>query len=242
MLAITFDVDWAPDPIVREIVAILGAHRVPATFYCTDYTRDASGMSSNLASLLDGSHELALHPDFQHAGDYGRVWDELVALYPSAKGWRSHNGVTGWPITRGGVSRGLLYEVLSPVFGTYVAPCLPNRALKGYYVFTTSFWDSHMLHAPQFSWSPAELPHRELFERDDSLVVLGFHPNIVYYDMRSIEEYDRRKASYHQVDESASFHARPARGAMKLLAGLLDSVAPRHFTTPLGFGAQAGFW
>src|SRR2546422_2810373 len=242
MLAVTLDVDWAPDKIVDEVISVLDSYRVPATLFCTNFSKDVSGNSSSLAGRFHERHEIALHPNFQHTGTYDEVWDALLKLYPAAKGWRSHNGVTGWPITSGGAERGLRYEVYPAVFQNYVAPCQVNRALKGHYVFTTAFWDSHMLHEPEFSWSASDLPHRKLFEDESTVVVLGFHPNILYYDMRSHTEYDARKPSYHHVDEAGSFrHHRPA-GAMTLLYEMLEMLPSQHFSTILSFGACAGFW
>lgn len=242
VLAVTFDVDWAPDRIVDKIVSVLDDRGLPCTLFCTDYTRDTSGQSSNLSGRYHARHEIGLHPNFQHEGDYDKVWQEGIGLYPQAKGWRSHNGVAGWPIMRSGIALGLRYEVLSPVFRSYVEPSQTNRALKAYYAFTTAFWDSHMLHDPSFEWRGSDLPHHQLFERDDALVILGFHPNILYYDMRTVQEYDARKPSYHRVDEAACFDRRQPQGAMKLFAELLASAPGSCFTTPSAFGSRAGYW
>ena len=242
MLAITFDVDWAPDRVVDEVITVFDSYRVPVTVFCTNFARDASKNSSSLAGRLHERHEVALHPNFQHIGDYDTEWADMLRLYPSARGWRSHNGVTGWPICKAGVTRGLRYEVYPTVFRSYVEPSPVNRALKQYYVFTTAFWDSHMIHEPDFSWSAADLPHRDLFAAPDKVVVLGFHPSILYYDMRLATEYDARKPRYHQVDEDASFRKRKPAGAMKLLVELLDSVPAAQFTNLSAFGARAGFW
>ena len=242
MLAITLDVDWAPDKIVDEVIGVLDSYRVPATLFCTNFLNDISGNSSSLAGRLHERHEIALHPNFQHIGAYDEVWNAILKLYPCAKGWRSHNGVTGWPITNGGAQRGLRYEVYPAVFHNYVVPCQVNRVLRGHYVFTTAFWDSHMLHEPGFSWSTSDLPHRKLFEDESKLVVLGFHPNILYYDMRSHTEYDARKSSYHEVDITASFRHHRPDGAMKLLYEILEMLPSQHFTTISSYGTYAGFW
>lgn len=242
MIAITFDVDWAPDTIVRDVLSVLDEHAAPVTLFSTNYTLDKSGNSSNLAAFIDRRHEIALHPNFQETADYGAEWDRIVALYPTARGWRSHNGVTGWPIIKTGFERGLRFEVFSSVFSSYVAPSQVNGALKGYFALTTAFWDSHRLHDPAFSWSAKDLPLRERFGDGASLVVLGFHPNILYYDMRVIAEYDGRKPSYHQVAEDESHRHRPLRGAMKLLRELLAEVPVDWFTTVSAFGKRAGFW
>src|SRR2546426_792687 len=101
MLAVTLDVDWAPDKIVDEVISVLDSYRVPATLFCTNFSKDVSGNSSSLAGRFHERHEVALHPNFQHTGTYDEVWDALLKLYPAAKGWRSHNGVTAWPMTSG---------------------------------------------------------------------------------------------------------------------------------------------
>jgi len=242
MLAITLDVDWAPDPIMDDVIAVLDARSIPSTLFCTNYKRDRSGRSSGLTGRYHERHEIALHPNFQHIGAYDTEWDEMCALYPSARGWRSHNGVTGWPIIKGGFTRGLRYEVYPSVFRGYVDPSPVNRALSEYFAFTTSFWDSHMLHEPGFFWTFAQLPLRELYADDAKLVVLGFHPNILYYDMRTAAEYDARKATFHEVDETASHRRRRPSGAMKLFFELLDSVPAGNFTNLSSFGSKAGFW
>jgi hypothetical protein len=243
MIAITFDIDWAPDEIVDEIISLLNEYNAPATFFCTNFTKDNSGKSSSLIGRVQEQHEIALHPNFQHVENYATEWNDLLTLYPTVTGWRSHNGMSGWPIMKGALDRGLRYEVFSSVFSGYVAPCQVNRALKGYHVFTTAFWDSHMLHEPEFSWTLDELPQRSLFEDDDKIFVLGFHPNILYYDMRTVHEYNKRKSSYHVVDVKSSFHQRKEHlGAMRLMLELLNTVPKKHFTTLSDFGAKVALW
>ena len=240
MIALTLDVDWAPDQIVDDVLSAIDAHGIPATVFCTDYTKDASGKSSNLTPRLHPRHELGLHPDFQRTADYSSVWDGMLSLYPKARSWRAHNGMTGWPIITDAVSRGLRYEIYTAIFADYVAPTRVYSALKDYVVLTTAFLDANWLHDPAFSWSAADLPLRRHFADEGKLVVLGFHPNILYYDMRSAEEYERGKASYHAVDENRSYRGRPLRGAMKLLAELLGSTPPRQFCTVSAFCEQKG--
>ena len=242
MIAITFDVDWAPDKIVADVVSLLDEKQVPATLFCTNYTKDHSGNSSNLSALLHKRHEVALHPDFQNTSSYAEQWQQLLALYPQARGWRSHNGMTGWPIIKEGVARGMRYEVFSSVFDGYVTPSHVNGAMKDYVAFTTAFWDSHRFHDRSFSWSLRDMPLQQYYLDPDKIIVLGFHPNIVYYDMSYTDEYDARKSSYHEVREEDSYRHRPRRGAMKLLEELLGSVPAANFSTVSSFAIRAGHW
>ncbi len=243
MIALTFDIDWAPDPIVEHVMDLVDSFGVPATLFCTDFRKDRSGHSSSLNQRFGTRHEIALHPDFQATEQYGEVWDGMVGLYPEAKGWRSHNGMSGWPIMRAGVERGLRYEVLSSVFEAYVPPSRTNRALPDCFTFMTAFFDSHMLHVPGYPWRAEALPHRHLLEDRNSIVILGFHPNIVYHDMRTADEYAARKPTYHLVDPDSGDRARAEPvGAKKLLTDLLRSFPAASFTTPYAYGRDVGFW
>lgn len=242
MIAITLDVDWAPDPIMESVIEVFESYQVPTTLFCTNYVRDRSGKSSSLTGRFHERHELALHPNFEHIEDYDQVWDELLQLYPSARGWRGHNGMTGWPIVEGAVKRGLTFEVHTSVFASYVPPSRANKALDRYWLMPTAFYDSHAFFDPTFIWSVGNLPLRDLYGDKDKVVVLGFHPNILYYDMKSQQEYDERKETYHTADEASSFKTRKARGAMKLLIELLNTVPKQHFCNLTSFGAQTGSW
>src|SRR5947209_7150069 len=86
MLAVTLDVDWAPDKIVDEVISVLDSYRVPATLFCTNFSKDVSGNSSSLAGRFHERHEIALHPNFQNIGAYDEVWNAILELYPYAKG------------------------------------------------------------------------------------------------------------------------------------------------------------
>jgi len=74
------------------------------------------------------------------------------------------------------------------------------------------------------------------------LSVFKFHPNIVYYDMRSTAEYKQHKSYYHEPREQLSFRRNVPRGAAKLLIELLNAVEREHFTTISDFGQSLSFW
>jgi len=240
MIAITLDIDWSPDTIVQSVLSVIDKLYIPATLFYTNYLKDKAGGSSNFVSMVESRHEIALHPDFQQVSNYVSVWDELLALYPMAKGWRSHNGMTGWPIVKSGVDRGLEYEVFSPVFRDYIAPSFVNLALPNYRGFSTSFWDSHQLHCDTFDWRAKSLPHINLFTDPSKIIVLGFHPNILYYDMKSESDYSKRKSHYHEPLTNFSFHSRQLSGAMRLLIDLITSVPTENFCTLGSFNEQNG--
>lgn len=241
MIAITIDVDWAPDKIMDSVMSAIEPSGVPVTLFCTDFTADRSGESSSLERHRS-RHELGVHPNFQNTGDYEAVWDSVLRHYPYATGFRSHNGCSGWPIAVGGARRGIRYEVYCTVYPVYVPPFKINRDVLEYYVFTNSFFDSQMLTVKDFDWSFRSMWFAKELAEPNKIFVLSFHPNVLYYDMVTAEEYERRMPTYHSVDEEHSFLTKPLNGAMKFLRQLLETFPMHVFTTPSDFGRNHGLW
>jgi hypothetical protein len=240
VLALTIDVDWAPDLIMDEVVALFDEHAIPLTLLCTDPTSDASGNSSVLLGRYGPQHELGLHPNFQHRGDYRVVWDNLLRQYPDAKGWRSHNGVTGWPIQAEGVARGLRYEIYCTVYPLDVPPFKVNRDVLDLHIFTTRFFDSQMMTVAGYDWSFDTLGLSLEAEAPDRLVIMGFHPNIIYYDIAIERDYQARKSSYHVPQPADGFRTRPASGPVKLIREIAERFPSSTFTTVGAFARCRG--
>jgi hypothetical protein len=241
MLAVTLDIDWSPDPIVDAVMELFETKRVPVTLFCTNPDTDRSGNSSNLRGRYDGRHELALHPYFSDFADHEAVLRDLLAHYPKAQGFQSHNGNTGWPIWSAAFRRGLKYEVDCRVFPVDVPPFVLDDP-KGLCVFVSRFMDANLLHQAYECWSTDHVPLTHQATSETSLFVVKFHPNIIYYDMRSTSEYKQHKSYYHEPHEQLSFRRNVPRGAARLLIDLLSSVERDHFTTISDFGRSRGFW
>jgi hypothetical protein len=241
MLAVTLDIDWAPDPIVDAVMELCEKRRVPVTLFCTNPDTDRSGNSSNLRGRYDERHELALHPYFSDFADHEAVLRDLLAHYPNAQGFQSHNGNTGWPIWSAAFRRGLKYEVDCRVFPVDVPPFVLDDP-KGSCVFVSRFMDANLLHQAHECWSMDHLPLTHEAMSGTSLFVIKFHPNIIYYDMRSTGEYKKHKSYYHEPRERLSFRRNVPRGAAKLLIDLLSSVEPDYFTTISDFGRSLGIF
>ncbi len=242
MIAVTIDVDWAPDLIVKGVMEVVDRRGIPVTLYCTDYTTDVSGNSSSLLEYGD-RHELGLHPNFQSTLDYDAVLERALKLYPGARGFRSHNGCSGWLICVAAARRGLVYEVPCPVYPVYIPPFKVNRDVLDHWLVTQYFLDAQMLTVPGFDWSLGSLWFAGEAADPEKLFVLGFHPSILYYDMTTAAEYERRKPEYHAARPAESFAAKSRlAGAMKFFRELLQSFPPSVFATPYTWGRCRGLW
>lgn len=241
MLAVTLDIDWSPDPIVDAVMEVFEKKQIPVTLFCTNPDTDRSGNSTTLRGRYDERHELALHPNFADFVDYERVLSALLAHYPDARGFQSHNGNTGWPIWSAASQNGLTYEVDCRVFPVHVPPFALGDP-EGFRVFVNRFMDANLLHQGRANWSTADIGLTREVSAKDCLFIVKFHPNIIYYDMRSTSEYRQHKPYYHEPREELSFRRNLPRGAAKLLFDLLSSVERDHFTTISNFGQSLGLW
>ncbi|KTD60723.1 hypothetical protein Lsha_1440 [Legionella shakespearei DSM 23087] len=87
-IALTFDIDWAPDFAIRKIVSILEEHNVPGTLFLTH-------PSIFVESLKDHPLiEFGIHPNFLPRSSHGQsldeVFDYVLNLCPNTKAIRTH--------------------------------------------------------------------------------------------------------------------------------------------------------
>lgn len=81
-IVFSLDVDWAPDCVLEWALAQFTKRSLPVTVFATHAT-------ALLNNPPDGV-EVGIHPDFFRNPDHEQHIHELMALYPEAKGVRSH--------------------------------------------------------------------------------------------------------------------------------------------------------
>ena len=235
MLAITIDVDWSPDPIVESVLRELVVRRIPATLYATNPDEDPSG-ASRVLSVADYATEIEIgwHPQFRDVRTANDVVGALARHYPGVAGWKGHNGVTGWQMQNACKQHGLTYEVLPWSMPICVPPYRPYADCN-YWLLHNHFMDAEAIKIPDFVWQAEAIPLLSTSSAEN-LIILTFHPTILYYDMRDTVEYAAAKAHYHAPAPDKSFLARPeSRGAMRLLRDIVEKMPSEHFTTPVRF-------
>ena len=89
-LAITLDIDWAPDHVIDRIAAQLIDARVRATWFVTHQ----SPAIDRLRARPD-LFELGIHPNFLNQSTHGETPAEVLAhcmaLVPDARSMRTHS-------------------------------------------------------------------------------------------------------------------------------------------------------
>ena len=87
-VALTFDIDWAPDFVVEQCVNLLLQYSIPTTFFITH--------PSPLTQCLrqDNQFEVGIHPNFLPYSSHGEsildVMNYMAEIVPEAKVMRTH--------------------------------------------------------------------------------------------------------------------------------------------------------
>jgi peptidoglycan/xylan/chitin deacetylase (PgdA/CDA1 family) len=230
VICITIDVEWAAPQILADLVALLDERRLPATFFCTHAGIDLPG------------HERAIHPNFRHNGDavrqlrraraaefdalapaeiYSHVVQGIRALYPEAVGVRAHSLIYDSELLAIYHRAGFSYE------SNYLLPLVAG---------IRPVWkEFDMLEIPIFFNDHFELKTgatgfqiEALHLEQRGLKVVQFHPNMLFINAASNEQYLRSKPFYHDYGRLLEMRHR-GRGARTFFIELLDTLAAgRH--------------
>jgi hypothetical protein len=218
-VAITIDVEWAHPEVLDFVVSELDCRDLKATFFCTHAGIELNG------------HERALHPNYRRNGNsllegraagtdvdfYRYIAESTKTFCPEAVGSRSHN--LFWDSALASIYRdqGLKYT------SNMLLPLVPGlKALEGFKglvefpIYYMDHWDL------EEGVTGFRLDSLRL-ERD-GLMVLDFHPNLVYLNAQSAAHYLASKRYYHDPVRLEALRA-PGRGVLTLFREVLDFLA-----------------
>jgi hypothetical protein len=181
MIALTFDLDWAPDAVIADTLELLARMNVRATIFAT-----------HKCEILNGSgHELGIHPRFD-GSEREAIVRRLLDLYPSARGVRSHSLVTCSHTVLAFAACGLSYT--SNVLAWLNPGVGPFRHFAGPLEIPFHWGDSSNLQTMR-DWSPEALPLS-----CDRLFVFNFHPIHVFLNTEAPERWQAARKNYQDID------------------------------------------
>ena len=209
-ICLTFDIEWAPDEITHQILLRIEEAGVKATLFATHESR-------SLASLDERRFEIGLHPNFDNAqGDFESPLRELKALYPQARGGRSHRLYVSSHILQMYRKYGLKYEsnIFLPHHGG-LQPVLRTDNL----VSIPFFWadDVHVSFKRPFTL-------KELGWSKPGLKVFDFHPMHIYMNTYAEEHYKAYKPHYQDPAGLEPYINRSRPGVGTFFADLLSYI------------------
>jgi len=216
-ICITLDIDWACDEILWPVIEMMEEANVKATLFATNY-------SQLLDNLTADQFEIGLHLNFIPVeDDFRRPIQELKALYPDAKGTRSHSLFVSSHILQLCRENGLRYE--SNIFLPYHEALHPVMRFRNF-VSIPFYWsdDQHLSMRDSFKLGDLALKIR-------GLKVFNFHPIHVFMNTSSEKHYKSYKSYYHDVDKLRQFVNFQDEGIGTLFRSLLDYLVRTRKST-----------
>lgn len=222
-IAISLDIDWAPDACIEYTCDLLKKNGLKATFFATH-------QSPVIRELIkDNDFEVCPHPNYYSLfGDkpertFEEITDECMQWFPDSKGVRTHGLLTGFPILNHYKKLGLKYDA-----SMYVHQ---NHGIKPFLIFDDFYRIPHSFEddvnfalSKNFEFKPEQI--------QSDLMILDFHPVHIYLNTNSVEHYESAKMHY---QSPADLKKRKATtlGTETYFKTLLESCATNKFKTPL---------
>jgi hypothetical protein len=219
-VAISLDVEWACTEVIADVARLLDERGLRATFFCTHPGIEVPG------------HERALHPNFRRSGNtqvpdahaisndtdlFCAVTRTLKQSYPEALGARGHRCHTSHEMHRVYREHGLQYDsaTLLPL-APCLAPAWTTERLVWLPIYYMDHWDL-IDQATEFQFDALHLDA-------PGLKVFAFHPNLIYLNAATVEQYEESRAYYSDAERLRKVR-HPGPGTRTLFLALLDWMA-----------------
>ena len=226
LVAITIDLDWAPDFAINELANTLIDHQVKATWFITHKSKAIERLYK-----YPDLFELGIHPNFLPGSTQGetpsKILAHLMELVPGARSMRTHSLVQ---------STHLLYRVMdeTPIendVSLFLRHCPGLKSHRFYYAKKylcrlPYFWEDDLeMEAPAPCWEV-----EPLLALGQGLKIFDFHPMYLYLNCINLDhgynELKNSNAKLQQVSkEETEAYRRSQPGPQTLLLQLCRRLA-----------------
>lgn len=225
LVAITLDIDWAPDFVIDHVAQILVRDQVKCTWFVTH-----SSPAVDRLRLAGNLFELGIHPNFLAGSTQGKTPAEVLAFcrrcVPKARSMRTHSLVQSSPLLASVMAEGGIERDVS-LYLPYHRGLQPVR----YRYAGRDLWRIPYFWEDDFEMEQV-VPDWDLLRLLDdgaSLAVFDFHPIHVYLNSASMQPYQALKRAAGNLAQAsaetvASFVQKGA-GAGTAFSGLVRHVA-----------------
>lgn len=221
MIAITIDIDWAPEEAVEDILKLLEDFGVRATIFATHKSEVLLSCNSDL-------FELAIHPNFNNllngksSESKESIFKDIVDIYPHSKGVRSHSMVQSSPILNMFSKYGMLYECNQ--FIPYNSDIKPYKLWNGMIRIPYNWEDDiHFLYRRSFKDLGMNIDHSGNY-------IFDFHPIHTFVNTPDLNFYNSIKEYYHQPSTLLKKRNKKEYGIRNCFVDLLKKISKSGFT------------
>jgi hypothetical protein len=219
-VALTFDVDFAPEYMVEHVAGLLERYSARATFFATHPSRAVTALAAS------GVHEVGIHPNLSPTSTQGHGLADILArlrsAYPAARGNRFHLLAHAYRDLLVLSQEKLEYDVSALRFNCpYLLPAWhPDLGM----VLMTYMWEDGIC---ENAGLPMRLGSVDL--KSPGLKIVNFHPMNVWIngaDARARQAFLRENPDLTGCPRAvAERYREDGEGAERVLAALLDEVA-----------------
>ena len=219
---LTFDVDWAPDFVIRDIDRLLRSLELRATWFIT-HESDAINELRRYPN-----YEIGVHPDFSPLlmGKAGALSVQQVIAYarsiaPSSTAFRCHSLVQSTP---------LLYAMFEAGFTLDCNPFLPFTPVEALFPWRHGSGPMRIPYCwEDDTWVIGECRSPQEVVSAHGLAVVDFHPIHVWLNSESLEVYEGIKHDFGNEDLLRSKRNDESQpGVLSALRSMVDAVMVRQ--------------
>jgi hypothetical protein len=211
---LTLDIDWAPDEVVKDSLALIGKRN--ATYFVTH--------NSSTTQLLKqySNIELGIHPNFNPSlngeanSSADDILDRLLEIAPNAKAIRGHSLTQSSFLLEKYKKLGLTYECSDYLPHGDWPQVRPWRAMNGIIKVPHTWEDDIALMDKAI-----DVDIKEIVKRS-GVVVFDFHPIHIFLNTCSFEHYSKAKSFYQNPVELLKHRNTTTRGVRDVFMDLLS--------------------
>lgn len=181
---LTFDCDWAPDFVINDIINLLDAEKIKATFFITN--------NSQILKKLRGNKlfEIGIHPNFFPKSTQGSnedsILNNLKQIVPEAKSIRTHGLFQSTPLVKKFQEYGIENDLSLFLQNT---PNIVPHYSKFFNLFRFPyFWEDDVAMTEKSNWS-----FDDPLYHVNGLKIFNFHPIHVFLNSNNMDNYENLK-------------------------------------------------
>ena len=216
---ITFDIDWASDFVLEEVISLIENLKIPSTWFITHSTPLINRLRKNPL------FELGIHPNFnfllegspQNGKNAEEVIDQLFEIVPEALSIRSHSMTQSTILQDIFLKKGITHDA------NHFIPVQSNITLKPWVL-----WNG-LIKVPYFWEDDLHCMYKETipcvnFLEWSGIKVFNFHPIHIYLNTDHLQRYENSR-DFHNSSELTNFRNIKSIGIKDHLLQLIERVS-----------------
>jgi hypothetical protein len=215
MIALTIDIDWAPEELIDDTIQLIRSRGLNATYFITHEVKN---------DFYPG--ERAIHPNFLTGEDPQEVLQRMASIVPEAVGVRSHSLVTSARLQELFERHNFKYSsnyYMEEQFNVYPFPYL------GLTEFPIFFIDN--LYVQKYANNKLRFSSPNFKLNEPGLKVFLFHPTNIFLNLESMDRHQLAKPFWKDSKGLENIRNVTRKGIRDVFISLLDEIVKSGLKT-----------